>query len=150
MLIKMYRPTNFYIEELVDPYTLNFFKHMYGSKNMCWQNLDERATWTLQQLRDLYGEAYVNTYVFGMKRENAGFRSVKSTVGAIFCQHRHGRAFDPMFVNYTSKEIRDDIRKNPNRRAYKYITQIERKVRWFHFAVAPLFTSRKTIKFITP
>ena len=46
--------------------------------------------------------------------------------------HRFGRAFDILFKNYTSEQIRDEIRNMPLREEFQFITYIEDDVSWLH------------------
>lgn len=113
----------FFIEEFlpkdVDP---KHFRHI----------MDNRIVWTADRLRERFGKAYINNWLFGGNNQFRGWRPPESTVGATFSQHRFGRALDMTFEDSTPEEIRKDLRIVGRFGAYRYITACEDGVSWLH------------------
>lgn len=121
----MYQPKHFRIEELVP-------RHVFadrGSKAI--ELLDVNALITLDQLREKFGAITVNNWVWGGNRQWSGLRTEQSPHGTQYSQHRFGRAFDCIFKNVTSEEVRQYVLANPDE--FPHITFIELDVSWFHF-----------------
>ena len=121
-----YKTRFFGIEELVNP---NIFKL---NKERSWSFLDTRMLWTLDELRKLYGRCTINNWSFGGRRVDSGLREFNTTTGAAYSAHKFGKAFDCLFSGYSANEIRNDMKANPKREAYKYITRVEEDVSWLH------------------
>jgi len=95
---------------------------------------------TLDQLRNMFGPAIVNTWAYpnlhkpyGI-RKHSGFRPPGCGVGVAYSQHRSGRAFDVLFKNHNASEVRIKVL-NSSRKLFPHITRIEGMVHWFHFDV---------------
>jgi len=106
-----------------------------------WMLFDERALKTLDKLRDKFGSAIVNNWNvktdwLHSKYNYSGYRQHHCSVGAVYSQHRFGRAFDVKFKDYHSEEgyaeIREYVLRHPT--AFKFLTCLEMNIpNWFHF-----------------
>lgn len=120
----MFKCRYFEIHELVPP-------HIYESRGeKAWELLDERALITLDLLRNRFGPITVNDYAFGGSRQWSGLRTVESPDYSETSQHSFGRAFDCLFRNARTEEVRTHILRH---RDEYYITGIELGVAWLHF-----------------
>jgi len=135
----MYKCKNFKIVELVDPEVHKQFG------DMAWLFLDEKALKTLDLLRDTFGPATVNNWHTGGKFKDSGLRSLNSTTGAQFSQHRFGRAFDMKFKDVLASDARTMI-KSDELFWKTRISRIENDVNWLHFDLA----NCEGIKWINP
>lgn len=122
----MYICEHFKIYELVP----KEFEHVPDSK--LWLLFDDRALKTLDMLRKEFGPVTINNWKVGGLLSQRGFRT--ANVGAVFSQHRFGRAFDCNFKNVSVEEVRQQCKLN-QKKCFKYITAIEDDVSWFHFDV---------------
>ena len=128
------RANHFTIQELVP-------RHVYEDRgDKAWELLDDRAIITLDALRERYGPMIVNNWHMVNKpswalkeRQWAGLRTPQSPWGTQYSQHQHGRAFDVLFRDYLSKDVRGEILANPS--IFPYIGSLELGVSWFHFDV---------------
>ncbi len=125
----MYKCKHFAIHELLPPHLFN----QMGEKG--WKLLDPRMLWTLDQLRDRYGSMTVNSYYWGGKREWSGLRTPNSPYYSETSGHTTGTAADVLFARHRSQKVRDDIFENPDDKAFKFITELELGISWFHFSV---------------
>jgi hypothetical protein len=97
-----------------------------------WWLFDDRALMTLDLLRKQYGKIVANDWYFGGIYQERGIRPEDSITGALFSQHKYGRAFDLKFKDIPVGVVRQDcIAKRYD--CFKYITAIEIEVSWFHF-----------------
>lgn len=129
----------FKIYELVDKDTYS----KYGVK--AWKFLDDRAIQMLDKIKEQFSEgtATVNNYYWKGDRQWSGLRTTKSTYYSPYSQHTFGRAFDVVFSDYTSDEVRKYIL--DNRDEFPLITRIEGDVYWLHFDVANTETNSISI-----
>lgn len=124
-------PKHFVLEEFLPPTIVR--KQGTAGKNRGWWIMDERALWTTYQLRMRFGPVIINDYLFGGKNKERGFRVWNTKTGALFSQHKYGRAIDCVFEDISVEEVSDDIISRPFDLAYKYITAIEVGCAWLHF-----------------
>jgi len=72
--------------------------------------LDPRIISIAQFIRDRFGKAVtINNYLNGGHYINSGFRDPLCEVGAMFSQHKFGRAFDGKIEDVDPEEVRKDI-----------------------------------------
>lgn len=118
----------------------------------CWQLLDTGMLITLDQLRERFGPAVVNTW-HSLALQNAyGFRSQSGLRDVTFydtaedyikshSQHKYGRGADVLFRNYSAEEVRKEVLSNP--KDFPFLKAVELGVNWFHFDTrncTPIFT----------
>jgi hypothetical protein len=123
-----YRPKSFLIEELVSP---AIFK---ARGDRAWELLDVDALATLQRLRDRFGPLTVNNWHGGGPYSESGLRDMGTKTGAVYSQHKFGRAFDCKFRNSTSQEVGEYVLAHPG--DFPLLTVIEdtrHTPTWFHF-----------------
>lgn len=125
--MKHYRPKHFDLRELIDPTT-----HAAMGER-AWQLLDPRLLWTLDALRDAWGPVVCNTWHVKGQFRFRGYRPPTDTTGALYSQHRCGRAADVHFLQASVSEVRAHILKNPDLHPYQHITCVEIDVSWLHF-----------------
>jgi hypothetical protein len=140
------------------------FSSQFNSAQL-WRLIDGRVVWTAVELRRRFGVVTINNYLWGGTSQYRGFRpaeelvdkpylmysgKVKSLLSSFTSQHCFGRAVDMTFRNFSAAEIREDIRKNPKRSEYKYITTIEDNISWFHFDCRNWDVSKSGILFFNP
>lgn len=124
--MKFYKPKFFRTEELVHP---DIFKR-FGESSLMF--LDARMLWTIDALRDVYGEMTINNWCFGGERVNSGLRTFDSKTGASFSAHKFGHAFDIIFKDYRAEQIRLEMKTYPTTDRFKFITRCEENVDWLH------------------
>lgn len=137
------RLKNFILQELVNP---DVFK---ARGDRAWQLLDDRALTTLQALRDALGPLVVNNWHIGGSFSESGLRSPLTLTGAVWSQHKFGRAFDCKFREAAPREARDYV--FANRGKFPHLTVIENVIHtptWFHFDTR--FTGRPDIWEVNP
>jgi hypothetical protein len=119
---------NFIIQELVT-------RDIYAVRGQrAWELIDARAAESLQVLRDHFGPCMVNNWHEGGHLQERGLRPSSTTQGAVYSQHKYGRAFDCSFRNATPREVFDEIRKDPSK--FPLITVLEDvqyTPTWLHF-----------------
>ncbi len=77
--------------------------------------LDPRIITIAQFLRDRYKlPVVINNYLTGGQYQNSGYRDPLSSVGAMFSQHKFGRAIDVKVEGMFPEEIRQDVIRNWN------------------------------------
>lgn len=125
----MYIPTHFDVHELVP-------RHVYldrGQKAL--QLLDPRGLIFIDYLRDMFGRATINNYMWGGDREWSGLRTYGSPYYSRYSQHPFGRAFDILFEEYSAVEVRmwleDNVGRWQKATGVKSIT-LEEGVDWVH------------------
>lgn len=121
---------NFILQELVPPQIY----HAYGEYSLWF--LDPVALRILLFMRARYGKTYVNNWVWGGNRDEAGFRLPTTETGATYSQHKMGRAFDPQFENFSADEVREDIHENERMYMAMGLTTLESAEyapTWVHF-----------------
>ena len=75
--------------------------------------LDPRIIGIAQFIRDRFGKPVtINDYLDGGHYQDSGFRDPLTSIGAIFSQHKFGRAADLKIDEMDPEEIRDDILEN--------------------------------------
>lgn len=125
----IYRPKHFKLQELIPP-------DIYQQRGeAAWELLDARLLITLDALRDELGALTVNNWHLGGTYKESGLRSMESTTGASWSQHRFGRAADCKFV-ITPSETRDYIIANQS--LFPYLTTMENvdaTPTWLHIDV---------------
>lgn len=123
----IYKPDKFELYELLPKdFYLN---NLYKGDNL-WFIFDNRLLETLDILRKTYGKMYINTWKWGGKRQDSGYRPPDCKIGARLSQHRFGRATDILFEDYETEEVRQDIIER--NKFFPYIKGIETGVSWLH------------------
>lgn len=83
-----YRPKHFILQELVP-------KEAYEALgDRAWQLLDGKQLLIIDQIREAFGPVVINNWHKGGLFNESGFRGSYSKIGALYSQHRHGRASD--------------------------------------------------------
>ena len=112
------------------------FKKYGRSPHYLWGMLNPLALWTADALRERFGTTTINSWLWGGRYKESGLRDFNTTTGAKLSQHKFGNADDCKFKNATPEEVRQDIKANPDRDCYKFITCVEEGTKtWFHFDV---------------
>ena len=126
----------FAIRELVSSEIYEAEKDRNGIERL-WMLFDERAILTQDALRKRYGPAVVNDWCWGGQLRYRGYRPPDCTVGALYSQHRFGRAFDNSFSDHAAgdvcREILDMTPKQRTELGFGHIRRIETGVSWFHY-----------------
>lgn len=127
-----YKPEYFELYELLPKGIYN--KYAKTHETALWGLFDERILWTADQLRKRYGRMTVNTWKWGGNHQYRGYRPGNCKIGAFFSQHKYGRGLDPVPVECKAQDIRDDIKDDPYKEEFQYITCIEEfeGMSWFH------------------
>lgn len=128
-----YTPEYFDLHELVPRAVYEDFKNRDRLNQLPWL-FDARALWTLDRLRVRYGQAYVNNWFWGGQNQYGGWRPWDCGIGSEMSDHKFGRAFDPKFVEISAYEVRGDILADPWCEDFKFVTVVEMKIPWLHFA----------------
>jgi len=97
-----------------------------------WAMFDDRFLRTIHSLRKRYGKMIMNDWYWGGQWYERGWRPWHTLTGAMFSQHKWGRAGDLIPADYTAEEIRQDILHDPFHPDFKYITCVEMNVSWLH------------------
>ena len=129
MIPTHYKPVHFDTEELVDPYT---FAHK-GESSL--GTMDVRILITADKIREYFGKSMtINNWKWGGPREWSGLRTKDSTYYSPYSQHSFGRAIDFLIEGIDAQEVRDEIKKNQDNDAFKYITRMEefKTMSWVH------------------
>jgi len=121
----VYIPKHFRIEELVSKTVFR----KYGKQ--AFQFFDDRALKTLDRLRERFGPATVNDWLWGGPNDSRGFRAIDDPEGADNSAHRRAQGFDVIFKEISAEEVREYILRNPDE--FPYINAIEANVNWLHF-----------------
>jgi len=117
-----YIPKYFAPYELVDRHTYDI------RRDKSYQLFDSKLLWTMDRIKEYFGinhSVTINNWHWGGDREWSGLRTYGSPYYSFYSQHSFGRAIDFIISGISSKEIREVIKKNPNHKAFKYITAIE-------------------------
>lgn len=130
-----------------------------------WRLMDERVLRTAEFLRHRFGTMIINDYIWYGSNQYRGFRPwtallnmmeycstgvARATWSSFHSQHCFGRAIDAKFKSVTAEEIRLDIKANPERKEYQFITCVEDGVDWLHFDCRSWSTTPHGILFVTP
>lgn len=96
--------------------------------------LDPRLITICQFIRDRFGKPVtINNYIDGGPYTNSGYRDPLCNIGAMFSQHKFGRASDLKVEDNEPEEIRKDIIKNWDRYRQYGLTTIEAGTpTWLH------------------
>lgn len=109
----------FEIQELVDKPT---FERL--NKSSIWMLRPEAVKGLVDLRKYLNKPITVNDWLWGGNLSNRGYRSIESTVGGKFSQHRVGNAFDINVKGMSSDHVNEFIQEN----YYKFgITTLEDK-----------------------
>jgi len=127
-----YRTEYFELYELLPKGIYN--KYVKNYETALWGLFDERILWTADQLRKIYGRMTANTWKWGGRHQYRGYRPGNCKIGAFFSQHKYGRGIDLIPSKYKAQNIRDDIKDDPYKEEFKYITCIEdfKGMSWIH------------------
>lgn len=128
----IYKPKKFELYELLPRKFYHDYKYRGDS---LWYLFDDRLLKTLDELREKFGKTFINTWKWGGKREYSGWRPSDCEVGALFSQHKFGRACDCIFQDHRAQDVRAWIIDNKNERIFKYITGMEMEIPWLHIDV---------------
>lgn len=133
----------FELHELVDKETWT----KLGAKSI-WM-LNEKAVKGLEALREAIGKPItVNNWYWGGNLENRGYRSIYSTTGAKFSQHRVGNAFDINVKGMSSDEVNEYIQKNYHKFGITTVEDINFTPTWTHIDFR--FTNQKELLIVKP
>jgi hypothetical protein len=125
--MKYYEPKHFIMEELVPPEIYN----NYGNKALRF--LDKEMLMMIDGIREFFGEPIsINNWKWGGQFSLRGFRPLNTGVGALYSQHKFGRAADMDIRNYTAEEARKAILDNQKSPLLNWVRVIEDKVNWLH------------------
>ena len=125
-----------YIPKFFKPYELlpkvlylKLKREGWSDEQMWARFFDPRTLHVNDKIRRRYGKMVANTWYWGGRHQYRGFRTRWCKVGAIYSQHRYGRASDLDPVEVTAEEIRQDIIAGNN---FLHITCIEASISWLH------------------
>jgi len=118
---------HFHIEELMP-------KNWAGQPlYKCFRFFDKRILDTADMMRERYGTAYINNWNWGGKNQFSGWRPFTCNTGAMWSQHKFGRALDIKFKDVTAEEVREDLRRHGRaQKTFRHITTVENSVSWVH------------------
>lgn len=123
----IYRCQYFKLQELVHP---NIYSK-WGDR--AWEFLDPRILQSADQLREYFGPITINDWHTGGEHVDSGLREWGSTTGALWSQHKFGRALDLKFKTTTPIGAASIIQSQPLR--FPMITTIEdvaKTITWLH------------------
>ena len=143
----MYIPKHFKAHELFSEDF--YYKNKHMGDQIFWL-IDDRVLWTLDQLRERYGQCYVNNWYWGGNNHIGCFRTFDCKKGALWSQHKFGRGADPKFTEITAEEIRRDILDDPFDVDFEHISCLEMNVSWLHFDVRSWNKTKNGILQVTP
>ena len=124
------------------------------SESFLLKLLDRRLIEILEELRSDFGAPItVNNWYYGGNLQYRGFRPMSTSVGALYSQHKFGRAIDFSLEHLTPAEIHDHILQNRNARKFMELglTRLESHAytpTWVHFDLA--FTGLDEIYVFNP
>ena len=145
----IYKPKGFQLQELIPKLEYENYSQIY-SENQLWGIFDNRALWTLEQLKRRYNTTILNDYLWGGINQYRGWRPSDCKIGALLSQHKFARAFDCKFKDYPAEEVRENIKKRPFDEAFKHITCVEDGTSWLHFDCRGWDTQRYGLLIVTP
>ncbi len=144
----MYKTKHFKLYELLPKDFYEKYKHR---EDRLWFMFDARMLWTADQLWELYGPTVIaNDWYWKGNNQYRGWRPWDCEIGAEFSQHKFGRALDQKFKHATAEEVRLDIKANPWRHEFRYITALEDNVKWLHFDCRNWSKSKYGLLIINP
>ena len=130
--MRYYKPRHFDIRELVPPELYNKYKSNVDTLYMLF---DPRILWTADALRDKFKcPVIINDWSTGGTHTQRGFRTDADT-GAVFSQHRCGRALDMTILDISADDFRKMVRQKQLSFELMYVTRIEDSVSWIHLDV---------------
>lgn len=134
----------------------HFYFHEFFSPGI-WQSnnevflrklIDPRLLLIIEKIRvDLNKPVYINNWKWGGNSKYRGFRPKNTTVGALYSQHKFGRALDFQVKDFTNKQVHNFILKNEKAFFKMGLTRIESVLdapTWVHIDLA--WTNLKKIK----
>ena len=154
---RFFRSEEFFPKTVCDAHITN--------ENSLWRLMDNRVLWTAEALRKRFGVMYINNWFWGGQSHLRAYRPAielldkeiyslldiaQPMFSSFTSQHCLGRAVDCHFRDFTAEEVREDIRKNPNRSDYQYITCIENNVEWLHFDSRAWNREKNGILYVNP
>lgn len=107
--------------------------------------MDERILVAADQLRETFGQAVINNWMFGGILQYSGLRTVHSKDYSPWSQHAYGRAIDIKFAKHSAEEIREYIFRNE--RKFPTIVGVELGVPWLHVDCRINTTDQRFITF---
>jgi hypothetical protein len=129
--MNFYKCKHFQPQELVDTETFNKWDK---TENGIWFLFRPEALITLDNMREYFNSPItVNNWAIGGESQCRGFRPFSEPTGAKYSQHRLGNAFDCDIAGHTADEVREEILKNPDHDAFKFINCLEIGISWLHF-----------------
>jgi hypothetical protein len=97
--------------------------------------MDARILWTIDAIRKTVNlPITINNWKSGGPFSQRGFRN--DDTGAVYSQHRFGRAVDMDIHGMTADEFRNKIKAGQINTELTYITRIEEGVNWIHLDCA--------------
>ena len=134
---------SFEVYELVDKETYQ----RLGEKS--WWMLNEKAVKGLFELRKAIGKPItVNNWFWGGNLENRGYRSIYSTTGGKFSQHRVGNAFDINVKDMTPLQVYDFILENYTKFGITTVEHKDYTPTWTHIDFRP--NNQKELLIVKP
>jgi len=126
---------HFKIHELVPP----VIYQQRGEK--AWELIDVNLIKLIDALREEFGQATINDYLYGGSRMWSGLRTADSPDYSVTSQHSFGRAVDMKFKNVSAEAVRQAMLKDPSKwvAIYPYISLEHLKdgkpISWLHIDV---------------
>jgi len=123
----MIKSKHFKIHELIPPKAFQKF----GEKG--WILIDPTLIELLDAMRNEFGRATINNYMFGGDRQWSGLRTTDSPDYTPYSQHSFGRAADIIFNDIKADDVRKSMISNPEKwlKISPSIT-LEDDVSWLH------------------
>ena len=105
---------------------------LYTKRGMqCWDLFDDRILRAADRVREIIGlPMIVNDWHKGGIRTDSGYRVANSVIGAVYSQHKYGRALDMVCPKMRAQAVRDRVLVDPV--CNGLITCIEDGVEWLH------------------
>lgn len=125
----------FKIHELVPP----AIYQKRGEK--AWELIDVNLIRLIDALREEFGQATINDYLYGGGRMQSGLRTADSPYFSVTSQHSFGRAVDIVFKDISAEDVRQSMLKNESKwlSIYPYISLEHLKngqpIGWLHIDV---------------
>jgi len=145
----MYIPQYFALHELLP---LDFYNQFYPHRgDSLWTLFDPSLLMAMDALRIEYGPMVANDWQWGGKNNYRGYRPADCTVGAMFSQHKFGRAVDLIPTQTTAELIRHDLLGGRyTQKDIGFVTAIELDVSWLHIDVRNHDAEKYGIKTFRP
>ena len=129
-----YECEHFAIEELCSPQVIT------DKGDKAWRFFNPVALQGLDKLRKRYGKMTVNNWSYGGTRKFSGFHLKGEYNRSEYSGHRQWGAFDCLFNDVTSEEVRIDLlgeeptenKVYPSIEDFEEITELEYDISWFH------------------